>query len=89
MPFEVNTVFKNFPKLYKMEVLNASKIISELTNNINEFYKKENQLFIKIQLGINNDFDIEFISKNKSLLKFKNNNKIYIISILNNTFIIN
>lgn len=88
MPREVKTVFSNGPTLFKFDNKESGKqILNIITNNFDKI-SKENQIIIKNILGIHNDFEISCIKNNSGFLTLENNDKKYIISVLNNTFMI-
>lgn len=88
MPRIVNRIFKDIPTLYKIDILNGSKKISDILSKNDYQINMEQQIIIKELLGITNKKEIVYITTKNGLLYFKNNNNNYIVSILNNTFII-
>lgn len=88
MPREVKTVFNKGPTLFKFDDRESGKnILNIISQNIDKI-SQENQSIIKNILGINNDFEISCIENNSGFLTLENNDKKYIISVLNNTFMI-
>jgi hypothetical protein len=89
MPRIVNRIFKDIPTLYKIDIINGSKKISDILSKNDYQINIEQQLIIKKLLGINNKKELIYIANKNGLLYLKNDNNNYIVSILNNTFMIN
>lgn len=88
MPRVVKTIFKNSPTLYKFDSKDGSKKISNILFNKDYVINYNDQLIIKKLLGISNKDLILYTKSKNGLIYLKNNNNNYIVSILNNTFMI-
>ena len=88
MPRVVVTIFKNSPTLYKFDNKEGSKKISNILYNKDYVINFNDQKIIKKLLGISNNDQILYTKSKNGLIYFKNNNNNYIVSILNNTFMI-
>lgn len=88
MPREVKRVFKNSPTLYKIDDKDGGKKILNLIPLNSEIISNVNQLLIKKLLGIFCESELSVVKIDTSYITLKNNKNEYLISILNNTFMI-
>jgi hypothetical protein len=88
MPREVKRVFKNSPTLYKIDDKDGGKKILNLIPLNSEIISNVNQLLIKKLLGIFCESELSVVKIDNSYITLKNKKNEYLISILNNTFMI-